>query len=320
MNVTKNIPPLSNEIELTLLGPGYGESIIVHIGNNQWIVIDSCIDIDKDSCAPLDYLKLIGVDPSNVILIVASHWHDDHVKGMSTLLETCINARFSCSLALAKDEFYAYVTRYEENCSIKLGSGVSELYKTLQILRSRKDSHRPIHAISNRKILGKSAEEMLHSSFCEVWTLSPSDEEVGKFIQEIKNATPIKGDPSARAYPTRNNISVVIQIIIGNEILLLGSDLEETKNPETGWSVIVESSEKPKGKAKIFKVPHHGSVTAHSHEVWTNLIEQESFAILTPYNRNKKLPLLPDIQRIQGYTNDSYSTAPLKPKKNKKKT
>jgi hypothetical protein len=320
MNSTKTVSPASNEIEVTLLGPGYGESIIIHIGNNQWIVIDSCIDIDKDSCAPLDYLKIIGVDPSNVVLIVASHWHDDHVKGLSTLVEACHNAKFSCSIALANDEFRAYVTRYEEDCQIKWGSGVSELFKILEILRQRRSPPYPIHATSNKIILDKTPGELGHSSSCEVWTLSPSDGEISKFLYEIKNVTPIEGEPISRAYPTRNNISVVVQIIIGDEVLLLGSDLEETQDPYTGWSVIVSSNKKRTSKAKIFKIPHHGSITGHSEDVWTHLIQKESYAILTPYNRGKKLPSPPDIERIQKYTPNSYCTVPHTATKTKKRS
>jgi beta-lactamase superfamily II metal-dependent hydrolase len=311
MTANKANPPQDNEIELTLLGPGYGESIVIHIGNNFWVAIDSCIDIDKKSCATLDYLNSIGVNPSNVLLIVATHWHDDHVKGLSNLIEACSNARFSCSSALSKDEFLAYVTKFETDCKIKWGSGVSEFYKTLDIIRKRKSSPHPIHATSNRRILYKSPEELNHSSSCEIWSLSPSDGQIANFISEIKNVTPINNEPKSRAHQTRNNISVVIQIIIGNETLLLGSDLEETNNDYTGWSVIVDSTEKPKSKAKIFKIPHHGSSTAHSHDVWTKLIENESFALLTPFNRGKKLPSSSDIQRIQKYSENAFSTASL---------
>jgi hypothetical protein len=59
MSVKKKRAPSISEIEITLLGPGYGESIIIHIGNNQWVIIDSCIDSADNSCAPLSYLQSI---------------------------------------------------------------------------------------------------------------------------------------------------------------------------------------------------------------------------------------------------------------------
>lgn len=48
-------PPGDDEFELTLLGPGYGESVILHIGAGVWIVVDSCGRADAP--AALDYLR-----------------------------------------------------------------------------------------------------------------------------------------------------------------------------------------------------------------------------------------------------------------------
>ena len=38
------MPPGKNEFEITLFGPGYGESVVLHVGSGAWIVVDSCID------------------------------------------------------------------------------------------------------------------------------------------------------------------------------------------------------------------------------------------------------------------------------------
>ena len=37
-------PPASDVFEVSIFGPGKGESIVVHIGNGRWIVVDSCRD------------------------------------------------------------------------------------------------------------------------------------------------------------------------------------------------------------------------------------------------------------------------------------
>lgn len=318
MNRVKNQPPLSEEIELTLLGPGFGESIVIHIGDNKWIIVDSCINNDNVSCAPLDYLRLIGVDFSNVVLVVASHWHDDHVKKLSDVVKACTQAKFCCSSALQKDEFMAYVTRQNEIADIKWTSGVYELNNILEILSERKHSS-IIHAISNRRVLHQNI--LSHSCACEVWTLSPSDKDIENFIKDIKNLIPTENDQQTIAInPKRNKCSIVIHIRIGDEILLLGSDLEETKDDSTGWRVIVNSNEKPDGKAKIFKVPHHGSITGHSDQVWEHLIDdQNPYAVLTPYNRGHKLPTLNDANRICAITKNAYSTIKLNSKKNTKR-
>ena len=51
--------PLPNEAEITLLGAGaYGESIVFHSGDNNWIIIDSCVNPDHPNAPlPLEYLR-----------------------------------------------------------------------------------------------------------------------------------------------------------------------------------------------------------------------------------------------------------------------
>lgn len=61
-----SVPPRHDETEISLFGPGVGECIVAHVGANQWIVIDSCLDPATREPAALGYLKLIGVAPQAV--------------------------------------------------------------------------------------------------------------------------------------------------------------------------------------------------------------------------------------------------------------
>lgn len=38
-------PPGAGTLEVTLLGPGYGETVLVHFGSNRWLIVDSCLDL-----------------------------------------------------------------------------------------------------------------------------------------------------------------------------------------------------------------------------------------------------------------------------------
>ena len=47
-----------------------------------------------------------GVDPARAVrLIVASHWHDDHIRGLGELVSRCPEADFGCANALGSREF-----------------------------------------------------------------------------------------------------------------------------------------------------------------------------------------------------------------------
>ncbi|PXF57856.1 MAG: hypothetical protein C4B58_08625 [Deltaproteobacteria bacterium] len=36
--------PSPDELEISLFGPGRGECVVAHLGNNDWLVVDSCLD------------------------------------------------------------------------------------------------------------------------------------------------------------------------------------------------------------------------------------------------------------------------------------
>ena len=100
-------PPKDSEFELSLFGPGYGECIVLHIGGGKWVIVDSFCGSNSTPRA-IRYLEEVGVNPKeSVCLIVATHWHDDHIRGMADLVKTCRKANFCCSSALLKKEFLA---------------------------------------------------------------------------------------------------------------------------------------------------------------------------------------------------------------------
>jgi len=102
--------PASHELEVSLFGPGYGECVLVHLGSGEWLIIDSCINQYNGGNPALDYLKSLGIDPNEAVkLIVASHWDDDHVRGLSGILEECREASFVRSLALDNMAFIELV-------------------------------------------------------------------------------------------------------------------------------------------------------------------------------------------------------------------
>ena len=98
--------PAPDEIEFSLFGPGIGECATVHIGDGKWIIVDSCANPQTKEPAVLEYFELLRVEPEQAIkLVVATHWHEDHVAGIAKILRRATNANFVCSDALRCDEF-----------------------------------------------------------------------------------------------------------------------------------------------------------------------------------------------------------------------
>jgi hypothetical protein len=128
----------------------------------------------------------------------------------------------------------------------------------------------PARAFASRLIRKFEATRFAHSTDCEIWTLSPSDAQFEISLREIGRLVPELNRTKRRMPSQRpNSLAVVTLIKIGTVSALFGADLEETGNSETGWSAIVKSTSRPQIRCRVFKIPHHGSVTGHSDDVWT---------------------------------------------------
>ena len=268
--------PASDEFELTLLGPGYGESAVLHIGDGSWIVVDSCLDTDRKTPAALAYLRGIGADPEEgVKLIVATHWHDDHIQGISRLVEECKQAAFCCPVALRKKEFLKVVEALAGREVSALGSGVDELHAVFS--RIKLGTWNPLFALANRRILKR--------DLCEVYSLSPDDQSVAEFLASVGSLVPTVGESIRRA-PQRspNAVSVVLWVSAGDIAVLLGADMERR-----GWVEIVQNQQRPNGTASVFKVAHHGSENAHEPGIWKDMLADSPYALLAPWSRGGKV-------------------------------
>ena len=289
------VPPGKRELELTVLGPGYGESIVLHVGDGAWVVVDSCLDGDGTPQA-LRYLESIGVDPDEAVdFIVATHWHDDHIRGISRLVKSCTKATFCCASVLCGKEFLAVAHALEGHRFSAVGSGLREIHDIFSQLVTAKSQ--PVLALANRPIFMKGE--------CQIWSLSPSDSNFIDFLRTVGNMLPGIGKSKARIQSLApNKVAVALWIRVADICVLLGSDLEKQ-----GWIEILQDAARPNAKASVFKVPHHGSENADEPGVWKQMLGLEPFAVLTPWRRGtRNLPSQPDVQRILSYTTNAYAT------------
>ena len=88
----------------------------------------------------------------------------------------------------------------------------------------------------------------------------------------------------------------------------------------TAKAAIVKSTSRPQTKCRVFKIPHHGSVTGHSDDVWTQLLDVEPIAVTTPYDAGRKpLPTSKDIARISTLAGEFYLTSSSPSKASRKR-
>lgn len=296
-------PPASDLLEVSLFGPGVGECVVVHLGLGEWMVVDSCLGESGRPIA-VDYLNRLGVELSAVKLVVASHWHDDHIRGMRQLVKACGDAQFWCSAALGRTEWFAFVERYDR-AMIALSSGVDEFRGVLQDLADA-----PSMAKHNTLVWKR--RESLPGS---IHALSPSSSAIQRGLRKLATAAATvqhAGETKRRVTELDgpNQVSIALMIAVGSRTVLLGADLEEQGSPGGGWSAILESRTRAwEEKADVFKVPHHGSSTGHHDGVWSDLVGGDAIAIVAPkFGGPVSLPTNADRERIRSLSGTSYIT------------
>jgi len=301
------VPPEAEETEVMLFGPGYGEALAVHLGDGVWLLVDSCIDPEADAPASAAYLAAIGVRPDQVRVIVASHWHDDHVRGISQLTAAYPEADFLISAVFDDREAAAFLAAYSGSSSSGLSRGTKELY---EIVTARNAVIPALH----RSIV---FEDALNGRQVRVTALSPVPAAFSRAIAHMAGYVPTKGDPINHVPELRPNIeAVVLRIDFGDDAVLLGADLEE--HAAFGWSAIVADSwSGSRRAATAYKVSHHGSCTGDCGEIWASLLQPEPIACMTPFMKGRqRLPSNADKARMKQNTPHAYisSAASRRPK------
>lgn len=224
-----------NIAQFILIGNGsdYGESIILNVGNNNWIVVDSCIDPYTKKCIPLQYLIEAGVNiKQDVKLIVCTHWHDDHIQGISQLYQECESSKFCMAIAKDKRKFLQLVMLdYEKAKSSESISSTNELNKCLKIKKERELPF--IYAVQDKPLFFHEENNITS----QVISLSPSDQTIEDYDAQISTLMKEYAASNRKIVNlSPNDKSVVLLVKINEHRILLGSDLEvnsdETKD---GW-------------------------------------------------------------------------------------
>lgn len=172
--------PGENEAEVTLIGgtAGFGETIIIHIGKGFWVVVDSCTNPINGECVALAYLNEIEVKVKEQLkYVVCTHWHEDHIMGLSKLIEACSDKTiFALSCADDREKF---IYEMVEKCNY---AGKSRKLTELR------DS---INKANEKGIKIKRVQQdqiIFNKNGTECFALSPSSIEIDKFNKEIATA------------------------------------------------------------------------------------------------------------------------------------
>lgn len=298
--------PAADDFEVSVIGPGFGECIIVYAAG-RWIIVDSCRDPITRRPVAAHYLEALGVPLAEIKWIVATHWHSDHVSGIGELVQSASRAQFVCAHAIQNREFQSYSGLVRRH---SVGDTVRDFR---QAIESATNDGRLSWA-SAGTTLERDASVGGQVAF-GLECLSPANHEYSLFVAQMAALWPKVGSPHRAGTKQDPNLtSIVLRVYTDRASALLGADLETHTSRARGWLAAVDQGRAlSSGPSSLIKVPHHGSLGAHCDEMWSSLTQSAPTAVVTPYARGRKSsrpPTASDLKRIRSLSAELSITAP----------
>lgn len=272
------------------------------------MIVDSCLNGRTREQPALKYLEALGVGPELVELVVATHWHADHIRGLTKVVQACVNARFVMTEAYTFEELLVAADQWNAVSDTEFNA-FRELHGVMEVLKTRKLGGYAIPDVETASA-GKRLFPGGHG--VEVLALSPSPAETQRARESLATRLVPSVDGIVRGIspPAKNNASIAMWVEVGDATFVLGSDLEELADPGRGWNGAITRLGVVRKLAPIVKVPHHGSSTGHSAKMWTEIVASDALAAVTPFTRTAEpLPTPEDISRIKSLSGKMYLTA-----------
>lgn len=274
---------------MSLFGKGFGECVVIHVGDGHYVIVDSFINNATKNPIAEDYLNSLGVSIDSIDAIVSTHWHSDHVAGLYRLLKNANGAKFITYPIISEEKFNEFIEFGKMNTE---QSSTNEFASILQMIVD--DERQPVFASHNKLIYNRNSTDTSFGKSVMIFALSPQDEDLKDYLLNLN----IPSEKTmSYSFPDDNDISIVLWVQVGDNVILLGGDLEQKEKNSVGWKAVIANHTLP-GKAEVFKVPHHGSQNAHNADVWTKLLVDKPISIMTVFNRSAGLPKDSDKDRI----------------------
>lgn len=282
--------PSSDRIELIVFGKGVGECILIKSKNGDYIVIDSFIDVNTGNPVVLDYLDRFNILYSCIKMVIITHWHSDHIKGISKIIES-INGKVKVVInPIIKEQRYLdFFTKQK----IKNNDDMDEFFNVLNLFKNNKLITKVI-PLADMTLYSSDAKDL------RLIALSPQNSDLGDYIDSLLDEKLPKNDNFR--IPDDNLLSIVVLLELNGNSILLSGDMENRENG--GWNDIIKNYLNIYPKSRIYKVPHHGSITGENTAIWSKLLDNP-ISITTLYN-SSHLPKDTDINRIASNSKELY--------------
>ncbi len=296
--------PADDEVEITLFGRGKGESLVVHLGNRRWLVVDSFITGRGNKKMPVAqwYLDALDVQLDEVECLIVTHFHADHYRGIEDLYYGYPHARLILSDAWGQEQFRRVRGAPDAPATIRELAGIINHGQRSKIAPDNATRRLDTIHVGSNPIQGAGVS---------IRALSPTTAAVAEANAEV-GAALIAGtwDGVDTVLKDHNRCSIALHLCIGDRHALLGADLID--HPDFGWIAALDHPGHDELEAVGYvKAPHHGSRQTADHETaWGRLLGDRPFVTVAPYAGSVPVPDANDLDHLAKVAGEVWVAAP----------
>lgn len=316
---------LADYLVIHVIGSGFGESQVIVLPSGHCVVVDCCMDGEKN--LTLDLLQELGIQRVN--LLVVTHPDLDHMRGIPGLVRACPPRE---------------VWRFPFGGLRELVSGWCRLDPQDARMEEIDEAFRVLEELEAQNIAweaGMRSAVWSPEPAVEVRCLAPTSCDLrhvrDRLFELVQYGTSTGRKETADDEPTLwsvvrdylrgegslddrpNLLSLALAMRWRNRRLLLCGDVENgrAKEEHSGWKGILRQLAKDQLLACVegvdfIKVAHHGSIGAFHRPAWDRhrRPDQSTIAAITPFDRGKQpLPRKEVLADIRSYAGQLGITA-----------
>lgn len=316
-------------IHFYLIGPGYGECIIVVIGKKFIIGIDSCHKAHQPLFKDLSLLDdiLNNVDKDAEIYWILTHYHGDHFQALPSILKTLktklktIVTPSSYTIADIHYNLEHYTNAKDIIWSKSIESRSSKQYKEIKNLLEMEFLRRKnTTSSSGKSLLIERPIKISEESFNLTLNFyAPFTSDIDKMKANQIKKLMINNKTKEIDRSIANEGCYIIHLKCGNlEALFLGdAPIERTLDilPTIQNNKNLDGSS---NKNFLLKVSHHGSKTGTSEALLEKfeVFGEKKYALITPFG--SKLPEHKIVNLLKEKNYDIFSTNVVPKNENEK--
>lgn len=300
-------------LTIHVIGPGFGECIVIELPDGQVGVVDSFCSRHADPPV-LDFLRTLKPEPTRLQFVALTHPHADHCMGMHRYFKKYL-----------VEEFWVFHSFLQHTCSgfykaMKEKGALDAVEKALDLcsgsvwaesLNLWKAAHENSGLVKPECLLaggcsrlcgGKVVAKFLTPNGVGKWRYENS---LASAAQRLVEDGPILNpnwDPGGLPH---NQASGAILFEYGATRILLMADAED----ELWRDLIEKEGDRPLLKAHFIKGSHHGSTNGYNAKIYDCVADEDTVVVLTPFNRHEHpLPTREGVERLLPHVKEVFCT------------